>query len=203
MPEAKSSTSGLTVALVAVLGVILLFGLYGVTSFVGAFNHGNTSEKTLQAALDHNKNVLSQYTTKIAEMAQVPAMQRNDLQKVIQSAFEGRYGENGSQAVFQAIKENYPGQLDNKLYERLQSTMEAGRNDFQAAQDQLIDRKRQYETELGSFPGGLWLHMAGYPKINLADIKVISNTHTEKAYDSGIDDGVQLPGATAASSASK
>ena len=192
----------LSVALLAVLGAVALIAFWGVSSYVGAYNYGNTSEKALQAALDHNKNVLSQYTTKIAEMAQVPAMQRNDLSKVIQAAFQGRYGDQGSQAVFQAIKENYPGQLDNKLYENLQSVMEAGRNDFQAAQDTLIDRKRQYETDLGSFPRGFFLHMAGYPKINLADIKVISNTHTEKAYDTGVDDGVQLPG-TADTSASK
>lgn len=186
----------LSVALLAVLGVFILAAVWGIGSYVSAYNYGNTSEKALQAALDHNKNVLSQYTTKVAEMAQVPSMQRNDLEKVMQAAFEGRYGDQGSQAVFQMIKENYPGQLDNKLYENLQSVMEAGRNDFQAAQDTLIDRKRQYDTDLGSFPRGFFLHMAGYPKINLADIKVISNTHTEKAYDTGLDDGVQLPGTT-------
>lgn len=174
------------------IGLFALFTLYGVTSFISAYNLGNRQEQLLKASLTENKNVLANYTTKIVEMAQVPEMQRDDLTKVIRDAMQGRYGDKGSQATFQFIKEAYPGTLDNTLYQRLQATMEAGRNDFSEAQKKLIDRKRVYETQLGGFPTGFWLHMAGYPKIDLDSIKIITNSHTENAYDTGKDEGVKL-----------
>lgn len=181
-----------TTTLLVVLGIIVALGGIGLANFIGAANLGNKQEQLLKASLNDNKNVLASYTTKIVEMAQVPDMQVADLTKVIQASMQGRYGDQGAQATFQAIKEAYPGTVDNKLYERLQSTMEAGRNDFSAAQTRLLDRKRVYETQLGSFPTGFFLKLAGYPKIDLDTIKIITNAHTDKAYDSGVDEGVKL-----------
>ncbi len=189
-PNFFTSAGGIT--LLAILGAFFLIILYGVTSFAGAYNDGNRAENALNAALDNNKNILSTYTTKIVEMAQVPTMQTDALKGVLQTAFTARNGPNGNQAAMQWIKEAYPGTMDNSLYAKLQATMESGRDDFQNAQTALIDRKREYQTELGSFPKGLWLHAAGYPKIDLNSIKIVSNTHTNNAYETGVDDGVQL-----------
>jgi hypothetical protein len=104
---------------------------------------------------------------------------------------EGRYGENGSQAVFQWIQEQNP-QLNNEIYTRLQVSMESGRKDFEVAQTTLIDQKRSYETELGFVWRGFWLRLAGYPKIDLDKYNAITNNYATEAFDTGVENGLTI-----------
>lgn len=181
----------LVIGVVALVSVLAGIGLFVFVSYVSAYNLGNRSEQGLVAAYDQNKNVLSQYTLKVAEAAQVPAMQRDDLTKVVQSALTARYGAEGSKAMFQWIQEQNPN-INSEVYTKLQQIIEAGRNDFQVAQAQFIDRRRAYETNLGSFWTGMWLRIAGYPKIDLASFKIIQSGHAQKAFETGIDEPVKL-----------
>ena len=153
---------GLLVAVVAVLAL----------SYISAYNTGNQFENRLKAEYENNQNILSQYSQKVMEAVQVPDMMRDDLVKVARAALEGRYGENGSQAVFQAIAEQNP-QVSEALYIKLQQLIEAGRDEFKNAQTRLIDTRRAYETALGSFWQGMWLRIAGYPREDLYKYKAI------------------------------
>ncbi len=175
------TTIGASVAVVGVLAI----------SYISAFNAGNKAEQGIKAAYTDNTNVLSQYTLKISEAAQIPAMQRDDLTKVVQASLSARYGENGSQAAMQWLKEQNP-QIDSTVYTKLQQMIEAGRNDFTVAQTKLIDRKRGYETQLGSFWRGTWLSAAGYPKVNLADYKIVVSSQAKKTFETGVDEGIKL-----------
>lgn len=178
-----------------VLGGVTAFvvsvGVVAVSSYVSAANYGNRTEATIKATWENNENILSQYSNRIAEMAQVPEAQRDDLLAVYKETMTGRYGKDGSKAVFQFLKEQNP-QLNNALYDRVQVSMEAGRKDFEVAQTTLIDQKRSYETELGYVWRGFWLHLAGYPKIDLNKYKAISNSYADKAFAIGKEDGLVL-----------
>ena len=178
----------------------ILFGFVGLfvsvvllvaMSYVTYYNYGNRIERQIEAAYEDNQNVLSQYTLKIQEMAQVPAMYKDDLKEVYTAAITGRYGKDGSTAMFQWLKEHNPN-FSDKLYTKIQQVMEAGRNKFEHSQTRLIDLKRQYKTKLGNFWSGLWLGFIGYPKINLDDFKVVKSTKAVEVFDSGIDSGVKL-----------
>ena len=160
-------------------------------SYISAFNGGNRMEQGIVAVYDNNQNVLSTYSNKVAEAAQIPAMQRDDLKDVVTAALDARYGEQGSQAMMQWIKEQNPT-IDSAVYTQLQRIIEAGRDDFGAAQTQLIDRKRVYNTQLGSFWSGTWLSIAGYPKIDLDDYKIVLNEKTRETFKSGNDKAIQL-----------
>jgi hypothetical protein len=70
--------------------------------------------------------------------------------------------------------------------------IEAGRNKFENAQTRFIDAKRTYETNLGYLWKGTWMRIAGYPKINLDDYKIITSKHAKKTFETGVDEGVQL-----------
>ena len=177
-----------------VAAVVLVVAL-AIGQYAGAVAYGAKTEADIKATYANNQNILGQYSTKIGEMAQVPAMQRNDLTKLLESAFSARYGDNGSQAAFQFIKEAYPGTLSNKLYENLQAEMAAGRTEFQNNQTRLIDQKAKYETNLAYVFKGFWLRTAGYPKINMDDYKVVVSTQARKAFETGVDDGIKLSGA--------
>lgn len=175
-----------------ILGVIGAIALFFLINFANANAFGAQMDAQLKATYGNNKQILGNYTTRVAEMAQVPAMQRDDLTKVMQGAFQGRYGDKGSQAVIQMIKENYPGQLDNKLYENIQATVESGRLDFQANQTKLLDQKRVYEQNLNYLFKGFFLRLAGYPKVPLDAYNVITSTAADRSFSTGVDDGVKL-----------
>jgi uncharacterized protein (UPF0333 family) len=173
-------------ALGIVIGLVFLAGILGiagivVASYFSAYNYGNQTEQNLKATQQQNKNILAQYGQKVMEVAQVPTMMRDDLVKVTNAAIQGRYGQDGSKATFQWLKEQNPN-LDSSLYKQIQQVIEAGRNDFQNGQERQIDLVRQYQTALGSIPRGWFLTMAGYPKINLDDFKIVSTDRADTAF---------------------
>lgn len=187
----KQNGSALITALLSV-GVLVVLGVFFFLTYVSNYNLGNRYEATLKAEYQNMENVLAQYSLKVAEVAQVPDVMKADLIEVNRAALEGRYGENGSQAVFQWIQENYAGTVDPQVYRQIQQVMEAGRNEFQNTQTKFIDIKRQYETDLGYFWRGFWLRLAGYPKKPLDEWKVISSEHAQEAFKTGIDQGVKI-----------
>ena len=180
------------VAVLAVLGVVLVLGAVIFFSYVSAYNYGNATEQALIAQKDENRNKLAQYGQKVLEVAQVPEMYKNDVLEVTKAAIEGRYGQDGSKAAFQFLVEQNPS-LDASLYKQIQQVIEAGRNDFQAGQTRLIDLRRSYQTALGSFWKGMWLGIAGYPKVKLSDFDIVSTGRADDAFKNKREDGpIQL-----------
>lgn len=183
--------SALVIAMVAILALIAGVVLIAVMSYIAANNDGVRMEAAIKAQYEQNKNVLAQYGQKIAEAAQVPAMARDDLTKVVTAAIEGRYGDKGSQAAFQWIQEQNPS-TDPELYRKIQQLIESGRDEFKNSQARLVDLKRNYETQLGFFWKGLWLKLAGYPKIKMDDYKVVTTSRAEAAFETGQEAPIKL-----------
>ena len=141
-------------------------------------------EMGIKAQYTQNQNNYDSYFKKLKETAQVPEMYVDDLKKVYASALGARYGEDGSKAVFQFIKEHNPS-FDASLYTQIQRVIEAGRNDFENNQKLLIDKKRVYETYLGQFPSGTVANFLGFPKIDLAEYKIVTSSETTETFKSG------------------
>ena len=173
------------------LGVVVAVAFTLVASYVTNYNYGNRAEKTIQATWTDNENILAQYSLKVMEVAQVPAMYKADVIEIYTKTLEARYGEEGSQAMFQFLKEQNP-QIDSELYGRIQQIMEAGRTEFRVAQTRLVDQTRVYETNLGYLWKGFWLETAGYPTINLAEYQPITSDYASEAFETGVDKGITL-----------
>jgi len=174
--------------LVAVLAVV---AFVGITSYVSAHNYGNEAENSLVAKYDNMENILAQYSLKVMEAGSVPSMYKDDMKDVMTSVMAARQGEGGSKATFQWFKEHNI-ELDPSMYAKIQTIIEAGRNKFQNAQTGFIDAKRAYTTNLGYLWKGMWMRVAGYPKINLADYVIISSGHAKKAFETKIDTAIKL-----------
>jgi hypothetical protein len=134
---------------------------------------------------------LSAYSNKIAEAVQVPAMYRDDFIKVVNASMQGRYGDKGSQAVFQWLKEQNLN-FDASIYKKLQQMIESGRKDFEIEQKKLIDLKRQYEVALQTFPRGAILLFLGFPKVDLKSFNIVTSEYSNEAFKSGTDKGMKL-----------
>ena len=174
--------------LFAVLGVVGTLIAIVIGSYVTSYNYGNRAENEIKAIWENNQNILAQYTQKVQEAAQVPGMMKDDVKEVVSAALSGRYGPDGSKAVFQWIQEQNPT-VDAELYRKIQQIIEAGRDEFKVSQTRLIDAKRAYSTNLGYLWKGIWMRIAGYPKINLDDYKAITNDYANKAFSIGKEDG--------------
>lgn len=177
----------LTILGVVALAVALFFG----GNYYKHYNMGVTYERQVKTVHENNKVVLNSYTTKVQEVAQVPAMYKTDLQELIKATFEGRYGKDGSQGVFQMIKETNINPSP-EMYIQVQQVMESGRNEFKTSQQQLVDVTQNYQASLDYAWSGFWLRLAGYPKINLDDYKILVTDDVDAKFKSGKDEVIQL-----------
>uniref|UniRef100_UPI0037BF1D14 hypothetical protein n=1 Tax=Flavobacterium sp. TaxID=239 RepID=UPI0037BF1D14 len=66
------------VVLGVVLAALVAIGLTLFGSYVSAVNYGATAEAGIKAAYTNNQNILAQYSQKVQEVAQVPAMYTED-----------------------------------------------------------------------------------------------------------------------------
>lgn len=182
-----SAAVGITIGVVAAAVLLAVVG-----SYVSAANYGNTAEVELKAKYADNQNVYANGTQKVIEMAQVPDMYVDAVSKVTRDAIGGRYGQDGSKAVFQMLREQNP-QIDPSMFIKIQQTIEAFRNEFQHSQTALLDRCATYEKQRGYVFSGFWLRLAGYPKMDITNMcTIVTTDKTAKTFETKRDSGLQL-----------
>lgn len=181
----------LTIVLIAFVALVLGAAFVLVGSYVSANNYGANMEARIEAKYEDCQNVLAQYGQKVQEAVQVPEMYRDDFKEVIKADMEGRYGSDGSGATFQWIQERNLN-FDSELYKKLQTIIEAGRNEFKNAQTGLLDLKRQYKAAQNYVWKGMWMRIAGYPKINLDDFQIVKAERAVKAFETGVEEPMKL-----------
>ena len=176
---------------VVIIACIAVIGIGYAGCALGYRSDCVHAENGIVAQYKQNQNDYDNMWKKFKEMAQVPAMYAEDLQKVYDSAIGKRYGEGGSKAAFQFIKEHNPN-FNDTLYVKLQAAIEAGRNGFEADQKQLIDKKRQYQDILQGNKAmfvGFWF---GFPKIDLDKYDIVTSDETQKTFEDKKSDEVKL-----------
>ena len=167
---------------VGFLSIVTIIAI-GIAS---VYNKGAAYDARLKAEYSNSENILSQYSQKVLEASQVPGMMRDDLIEITKVAIGGRYGPDGSKAVFQMMREKNP-QVSPQLYLKIQQIIESGRDEYKNSQTKFLDIKRVYETELNSLVSGPLLKMAGYPKIPLDQYKLISTSHGNDSFSKGLE----------------
>ena len=183
--------SGGLIAALGFVGFLVIVVGMAIVSYISAANYGNRMENQLLTKVENNQNIYANGTQKIIEIAQVPAMYVDDLTKVTQAAIGGRYGANGSQAVFQMLREQNP-QLDSKMYTKIQQVIESFRDEFKNNQTSMLDIRNTYKTALGTVWQGFWLKMAGYPKTDLSKFDIVTTDKAAETFRTKRDTGVQL-----------
>lgn len=180
----KKQIGSAVVAVIAIVAILVALAGVAFTGFVSARTYAIDQETLIKKVYNNNKNILGTYTNKVREMAQVPDMYAADLERVMTKVMLARMGDGGSKAVMQWFKEaNIP--FDSSLYTKLQQAMEAGNNEFQANQTRLVEVKEDYVQNQQYLWRGFWMRVAGYPKIDLDEYKIVVAEDTEQAFKEG------------------
>lgn len=132
-----------------------------------------------------NANYDKAWTT-IKQQAQLTERYANDFKEVYRGMLEGRYGENGSQAVFQWIQEQNP-QLDPSLYTTVQTTIEAQRQEFFNEQRKLISYDREHKVLRQQFPGNLFV--GSRPDV---EFNIIMAEQTQSTIETGVEKNIEV-----------
>jgi hypothetical protein len=162
-----------------------------VFSSIGVYNSCISIEAGIKAQYSANQSNYDNMWKKFKEATQVTDMYSSDLKKVYDSAIQNRYGNNGSKAVFQWLKEHNPN-FDSTLYQRLQAMIESGRNTFDSNQKMLIDKRQMYESYVNSFPNNLIAGSFGFPRIDLTKYDIVTSDLTQKAFETKKVDEIKL-----------
>ena len=172
---------------VLTIGSILAIGGY----VLSVRSSANRMEKNVVYQYEQNKNNYDKMWKTFKETAGITTMYTEDIERVYKSAIQGRYGEGGSKAVIQMLKEQNPN-FDQSMYKRLQEIVEGGRSDFEENQKMLLDKKKQYETFLDEIPEGPIAAFFGFPKVDLKQYQIVTSDRTEGTFKNGKDDEIKL-----------
>lgn len=180
--------------IIAMVVVVVVFVVGGslLVDYLNFQNECNKFENGIEAQYNDNRSVYDNGWKTVVEKAQVPKMYTAQLKELYHEAITGRYGPDGSKALFQFIKEQNPT-LDPAIFVQIQQSIEVFRNRFAQAQTELVSRKQEYKNSLTTnIRGRLYNNLAGYPKIDLAKYDIVTSGRTEEAFETKKDEPIKL-----------
>lgn len=176
---------------IGILITIALFVIISLSWVISVRNSFVQQENGIKAQYEQNKNSYDKYFKTIKEMVQVPEMYTSDFRSIIDKSMTGRYGQNGSKAVFQWLKEHEIS-LPHELYTKIQTAIEGGRTNFANDQTILVDKIRLYKNFTQIFPKNILAGLLHYPKINFPDYDIVTSEETQKVFQEKKSEVLQL-----------
>lgn len=155
-----------------------------------SISYNNYANRTEVAAAEKEKACKVDYDDMwktIQQQAGVTKEYESSFKEIYTDLINGRYSDkNGRGALMSWIQEDNPT-LDAGVFEKLMNTIESKRQDFATRQKELIAIEEDYNKEIVTFPGS-WFLSDRTP----LDVTIVTSTKTEKVYETGIDDDVEL-----------
>lgn len=159
----KNQQGKILIIALIIIGVIMSLSIYVLmkrNSFV-------VSENQIEAIHADMKNVHASIFQQMKQQG-VAVDKYGDM---VIEALQSTFGEGGSKAAFQWLQNQ--GTIPPSIMEKLQVTIEAGYNKFEAAQRTKIDIVRVYKNDIKLFPGSLVASTLGYPTKTWAELEFI------------------------------
>lgn len=178
--------SFLALGLAAVLAVVVL-GIYTM----GLYNNAATLKNTYEMKVKDNSSEFDNMWKKISQVTQIADSKKDAFREIFNGYATARTPDGAGKVMFW-VKENAPT-ADLAVYDKAQNIIVGSRDSWTFRQKELVAIAEQYNKLLVRFPSNFILGMFGFQKI---DPKVITSTRTEKAFESGKDDDVNLRGGT-------
>ena len=171
--------------IMVLIGVIIIF--FGLTLFMMNIHYDNTDARLRNLVTAKQRDLTNNFDAMwkiLSQLAQVKDEYKTDFRDVYGTIMEGRYqGNKGSLMLW--IKEHNP-EFDSKIYMKLMTSIEANRKEFMHAQTEMLDMKREHDNLRTTAPS-MWF----IPDKEVT-VKIVTSTKTERVFESGKDDDVQL-----------
>jgi len=170
-----------------IIGIALVFfiAIYVVMNI--SYSNKEIRLKNLVTAQVDTRDANYDKTWKvISQQVQLTEKYAEDFKEVYKGMLQGRYGEQGSQAMWQWIREQNP-QLDASMYKTVQNTIEAQREQFFVEQKKLISMDREHKNLRETFPGS-WF-VGDRPSV---EFNIITSQKTKIAAETGEENDVDL-----------
>lgn len=169
----------------SLLALAFILGTVYVSMSISAHNRERSLRESINSKIKDNKNSYSAMWAILTEQAGVAEKYSEDFKEIYPSMIDGRYKHGGGQ-MMQWITEHNPS-FDISLYKQVMTSIEAQRETFKTNQTQLIDLSRQHNVLIKNFPNSFFLS-----DVQPIEIPVIVNNETNKAFDSGIEEKMNL-----------
>lgn len=181
-----------TKIILAVMGSLfaLIIAVAGFlfAAYVSIHDKSAGYETRIQGSYDQARIRLGNHENVVMEMFQIDTASRDHARAIVRETMEGRYGPDGSKAVFQMLTEaNIP--VDETNRSRIISAIEAGRNQYMVSQESMIAIVTNYRGELNTVWFGTIARIAGFPKIDLNKYKGISTVRGDSVFEAGQEEG--------------
>ena len=180
-----------TIVVLAVVGFVVMMGFGYGCACLNYRQDCVRAEAGIKAQYDQNRNNYDNMWKKFKEVAGVPDRYVAAMKDIWENTMKARYGADGNKALFSFIGEQNPN-LSPEMYTQLQRTIEAGRNRFEADQQQLLDKKRQYEVLLNGTSSLFCNVWYGFPRVDLRRYDIVTSDKTEEVFESKRDNGTLL-----------
>lgn len=177
--------------IVAIICVGAAFFLGGCPLMIYS-NKEVSLRKSLQAQQKNNENVYDRVWKVISQQAQVADKYADQFRDIYTGIMTNRY-KDGEARLAKFVQESSPAYTPD-LMKTLMTTIEASRRDFERAQSLLIDKKREHDLVLETYPAAFYTSMLLGRKP--LDITIVTSERTDVSFKTGKDNDVNVFGNT-------
>lgn len=165
--------------------VIMTFGVVG--KGINLYNTHISLKTQIEAKQKDNQANFDLMWKKISQVVQVSDKYKDGLKDVLAAYTEGRKKES-SDLLMDWTKEAVPT-FDSSIYKQINNIIVGSRDDFYKNQKILIDLSREHNKLIETFPNNIY---ASVLRIEPIEIKVVTSTKTEQAFETQKEDDIQL-----------
>jgi hypothetical protein len=174
------------------LGTILLVGLLflgiaGVFMYISYNNKFVALENLYKKQISEDQLIHDEMWKILQSQAGVTENYAESFNKIYKNINDARYKTGGE--MMKWIQEANPN-FDSKLYDKVMTSIEVYRTKFTDVQTKLLSIHNEMENLLTLFPSSFFLSTIGGHV--LPELKIVTSTKTEKAFETGKDDDIKL-----------
>jgi len=169
-------------------GLILIGIIFAVIGVIMYFSTSNqeTSLRNQIAAQQKVNEVSFDNTWKILQQqASIKDDYKESFRTIYTDLMAGRHYEAGGQFMKWVTEKN--PKFDISLFKQLMNSIASERKTFERNQVKILDLKREHDNLLDNAPSKWFL--SGRPHI---DVKIVTSTKTEKTFETGKEDDIDL-----------
>lgn len=185
--NSKGKISILVLSIIVVVGIFFTIGLMLVGTGISVYNKNVDLTTKYKAQVKSNEVIYDKVWKVISQKAQISNAAADKFKDVYTNIMDARYG-NTDNVMMNWIQEQNP-QFDNSLFKDLSQSVEGLRAEFAMIQQKLIDIKREHDVFRTKFPNTIYCMVLGIKELEL---KIVTSSKTEKAFEIGKDDDVKL-----------